>query len=644
MNKYVENGRIEQLVKNHIPEIQGLRGVAVLLVVLFHSSDFLPGGFIGVDLFFVISGFVITKLLKREIESDQPKIVQRFFLGRFYRLLPATSVVVLVTLVLSTLVLSPIDSIQNVTAVSRYASLFFGNFGLLQSGGYFYSSNPLEHLWSLGVEAQFYIVYPFVFFFFYRFSGRFKRTALVFTCMVLSMVLASLFFATFGARLFSQVFEISARDFSFYMMPSRSWEFLLGTLVAVVPNDKIVQKSIIKLSALLVSVVTFAISSIYFDMQDSFPSYFALLPATASAVIICMYNQSMAVSAILRSRLLVLIGNVSFSWYLWHWPLIVFSEALFPNIRHIALFASFVSLGPACLSYFFIEKKYRFNKLQGLKPTIVFALCLIILPISVSLVIDGFRERLINHIADASALDDNRFSVVNQCQHILNLESDKCFLKSPGSRRRVVLFGDSHASSASDGAVAAAKVAGFDIGVVSFDGCPPFPVSGTIGGCADPRSVYEQTLTAMEPDTVVLVNSLEHYLQYDESKREHSAYIVGSLSEYVKSLVSNDIRVVVLLQVPNMKIGGQVSIVRPRLSTSTSSLKDQETRFDLLKQLRMKIGSDPMVTIVETDEIFCKKDLCYPRSNGELLYRDQSHLNPLGSMLLVRPLANALNP
>ena len=138
------------------------------------------------------------------------------------------------------------------------------------------------------------------------------------------------------------------------------------------------------------------------------------------------------------------------------------------------------------MSYFFIEKKYKFNKFHGLKPTIVFALCLIILPVSVSLVIDGFRERLIKHIADASALDDNRFSVVNQCQHVLNLEPDKCFLKSPGSQRRVVLFGDSHASSASDGTVAAAKVAGFDIGVVSFDGCPPFPVSGSIGGCADP--------------------------------------------------------------------------------------------------------------------------------------------------------------
>ena len=133
MNKYVENGRTKQLAKTHIPEIQGLRGVAVLLVVLFHSSDFLPGGFIGVDLFFVISGFVITKLLIREIESDQPKIVQRFFLGRFYRLFPATSVVVLITLVLSTLVLSPIDSIPKATAVSRYASMFMGNFGLLQS-------------------------------------------------------------------------------------------------------------------------------------------------------------------------------------------------------------------------------------------------------------------------------------------------------------------------------------------------------------------------------------------------------------------------------------------------------------------------------------------------------------------------------
>ena len=141
-----------------------------------------------------------------------------------------------------------------------------------------------------------------------------------------------------------------------------------------------------------------------------------------------------------------------------------------------------------------------------------------------------------------------------------------------------------------------------------------------------------------------MVNSLEHYLQYDVNSSVNNAYIVDSLSEYVDSLVSNDMRVVILLQVPNMEIGGQVSILRPRLSTSRSNLKDQENRASLLNQLRTKIGSDPMITIVETDEIFCKNDLCDPRSGGELLYRDQSHLNPLGSMLLVKPLANALNP
>jgi hypothetical protein len=427
-------------------------------------------------------------------------------------------------------------------------------------------------------------------------------------------------------------------------MPSRSWEFLLGALVAVVPIDVKTKKSFIWWTVLLVSIAAFTIATICFDRRNSFPSFLALLPAMGSAAVVCFYIQSSVVSMILRSRLLVLIGNISFSWYLWHWPLIVFFEALFPNVRHIALFASFASLGPACLSYFFIEKRVRFNKHYGSKTTAVFALSLIILPLSVSFVIDGFRERIKPHLADAPALEDNRFSVVNQCQHVLNLESDKCFLKFFGSLHRAVLFGDSHASSASDGTIAAAKLAGFDIGVVSFDGCPPFPVSGSIDGCSIPRSVYEHTIAATKPNTVVLVNSLEHYLQYDESNTEDSAYIVGSMSEYIKSLVSDDIRVVVLLQVPNMKIDGQISIARPRLSTSTSNLKDQETRFALLKQLRMEIGDDPMVTIVETNEIYCKNDLCNPRSNGELLYRDQSHLNPRGSMLLVENLANALNP
>jgi peptidoglycan/LPS O-acetylase OafA/YrhL len=644
MNNYVENGRTKQLTKTHIPEIQGLRGVAVLLVVLFHSSDFLPGGFIGVDLFFVISGFVITKLLIREIESDQPKIVQRFFLGRFYRLFPATSVVVLITLVLSALVLSPIDSIPKATAVSRYASIFMGNFGLLQSGGYFYSSNPFEHLWSLGVEAQFYLVYPCVFLYFYRFANRRKRAGYVLACMIVCMVVASLFFATLGARLISQVFGFNARDFSFYMMPSRSWEFLLGTLVAIIPNDKKTQKSIIGRFALLASIVTVTISAIYFDRQNSFPSYLALFPAAGSAIVVCFYSQSFAVATILRSRFLVLIGNISFSWYLWHWPLIVFSEALFPNIQHLALIVGIASLGPAWLSYVFIETKIRFKMNYEVKRTLLLLFCLIVLPMSVSFVIDAIRERLNQHIDDASALEDNRFSVVNQCQHVLNLEMDKCFLKSPGSQDRAVLFGDSHASSASDGTVAAAKVAGFDIGVVSFDGCPPFPISSSIDGCSTVRSVYEQTLAVIKPATVILVNSLEHYLQYDVKSSVSNAYIVDSLSEYVDFLVSNDMRVVILLQVPNMEIGGQVSILRPRLSTSRSNLKDQENRASLLNQLRTKIGGDPMITIVETDEIFCKNDLCDPRSGGELLYRDQSHLSPLGSMLLVKPLANALNP
>ena len=640
MASYSNNNNYIQPSATYIPEIQGMRGVAVLFVILFHAGVFLPGGFIGVDIFFVISGFVITKLLVRELETGETKIIRRFFLGRFYRLFPASAAVVLFTLFLSTISLSPIDGIQSVTSISRHASLFIGNIGLVNSGGYFFSSNPLEHLWSLGVEAQFYAIYPMVFLFLYRFSKKWKQSGLVLAMMIAGMIFVSLFFATFGARKISQIFEINARDFSFYMMPSRSWEFLLGTLVAIIPGNKEAQKSVYKMSALLASLAIIAGSAILFESQDSFPSYLSLLPPFGSAIVIAFHRQSRGLIALLRSRLLIFIGNISYSWYLWHWPLIVISRALFPNLRNGSLIFALVSLGPAWLSYRFIEKKIQFKNNLRVRQIITIALCSIVIPISTSYAIDGFRTKLKSHIADAPALEDRRFSVVNQCQHVVQRELDGCYKNAVNSKNTVVLFGDSHASSASDGVVEAAKIAGVDIGVVSFDGCPPFEISEIGDGCSVARTTYEKTLEDLGPDTVVLVNSLEHYLQYDGNKIE-SSFIVKSLSKYVESLTSSNVRVVVVLQVPSMRINGQASILRPRLKTSTSNLTDQKSRSSLINQLRNSVGTNPLVTFVETDEIFCENNICNPRSNGELIYRDQSHLNVLGSMRLA-PLLTAI--
>ena len=625
----------------YIPEIQGLRGVAVLLVILFHAGVFLPGGYIGVDMFFVISGFVITKLFIREIEIGTPKIIRRFFLGRFYRLLPASAAVVLFTLLFSTIALSPLDGIQSVTSISRHAAFFVGNIGLLHSGGYFFSINPLEHLWSLGVEAQFYVAYPIVFLCLHKFSRRWERASLIFSCLLMCMIFGSLFFATVGAKQLSEIFRITPRDFSFYMMPSRSWEFLMGAMVAIVPENKKVKASTGKLIMLLAGVAILAGSAFYFHAQNSFPSFLSLLPALGTSLVIGLYMQSSVVVACLRSRLLTFIGNISYSLYLWHWPFIVFSKALFPNLQFAAPFFAVASLAPAWLSYRFIEKKIRFKKNIKLRQITSVVLCAIVLPISASYAIDGLTINLRKYIQDAPALEDLRFSVRNQCQHVIQMNTDKCYRKEVNSNNEAVLFGDSHASSASDGIVGAAKIARFSLGVVSFDGCPPFPISAIGDGCSEARVVYEQTLEILSPNTVVLVNSLEHYLQYDGGKID-SAFIVGSLSRYVETLTSRNIRVVIVLQVPNMKINGQVSVLRPRLSTSESNLTDQKDRFSLLRQLRDKVGGNPLVSFVETDELFCSNGACNPRFNDELIYRDQSHLNPVGSMRLANPTALAL--
>ena len=643
MDSHLNASHLGQVRESYIPEIQGLRGIAVLLVFLFHVGILVSGGFIGVDVFFVISGFVITKLLFREVNSGQPKIIRRFFLGRFYRLFPASAVVVLFTLLVSIFALSPLDGIQPVTSVSRYTSFFMGNIGLLQSGGgYFFSANPLEHLWSLGVEAQFYIAFPIIFLLVNKFSRRWKHKDLVFVSVTVVMIFGSLLFASFGARIFSQVLNISARDFSFYMMPSRAWEFLLGTLVGVIPNNRLKNKSTVKLFALLIGIGVLAGSAVLFENQNSFPSFLSLMPALGTSVVICFFNQSVIVVKILKSKLLVFIGNISYSWYLWHWPFVVFGKAIYPTTQHVALLLGLASLGPAWLSYWFIEKRLKFNNDFSGKRVVAFATCCIALPLSTSYLVDGFRVDLIKYITDAPALEDLRFSVVNQCQHVVYLESGGCFEVATGSDDRVVLFGDSHAASASDGVIEAAKMAGFDIGVVTFDGCPPFPISNRLDGCSVARKTYEQTLDVLHPEVVVLVNSLEHYLQYDSENNTETAFIVGSQAKYVKSMTANDIRVVIILQVPNMKISGQPSLLRKRLSTSTSNLNDQRTRAGLIGQLRSAIGSDSLVSFVETDEVFCKRKLCNPRMDGTLIYRDSSHLNPLGSMMLAGPVSAAL--
>jgi peptidoglycan/LPS O-acetylase OafA/YrhL len=160
-------------------------------------------------------------------------------------------------------------------------------------------------------------------------------------------------------KIIAQFFDINARDFSFYMMPSRSWEFLLGTLVAMTPNNKEVKKSVLKLCVLLVGIAIIIGSAVLFGKQDGFPSLLSLLPAFGSAIVILLYKQSFVVVALLRSRLLTFIGNISYSWYLWHWPFIVFSKALFPDINHVSLVFAFASLGPAWLSYRYIENRYK---------------------------------------------------------------------------------------------------------------------------------------------------------------------------------------------------------------------------------------------------------------------------------------------
>ena len=630
------------------PEIQGLRGVAVLLVVIYHSGLGLSGGYIGVDVFFVVSGYVITLLLLREYELGQTRVLRRFYKRRILRLLPAASVVVISVVLFSLFALSPTNEMLQVTDLARSTTKFVANFKLLEDPGYFSLQNPLQHMWSLAVEEQFYLIFPVGLLLFLKYFRRSPHARILLLIAVTGIALLSLLGSialTYGrgSQLIADKFQTTPQNFSFYMMPSRMWEFYVGVGLALIPQAA--EFRFAKLNRLFVLIGTFALlySAAVFDSQTRFPGLAAMLPVLGTASIIRSARFSGLIYSFLTTRPMRFIGDISYSWYLWHWPAIVFAMVLVPNNQSVVIIVAVLSLLPATLSYRFIETRYRIRRsYTNLKFLAISSVCIII-PLLTASLVDAASTRLENRIPEMAAMKDNGFSVINGCHNSSRPLSDQCYLSQTASLGTAVLFGDSHAASASDGVVNAAALSHLSIGIATFDGCPPFLLDPGGLGCQGRRQIYEQILRELQPEIVILVGAFQHYVQLDTPlDRTTMSFIVDSEIKYVQSLVDDGRHVVVVLEVPTMDLHGQVSLIRPHLTISITQLSSQLRRNLLNDQLRTGLSAFANVSIVETDEIFCPDGECDPQKNGTLLYRDGSHLNRVGSLKLVKPLEEAI--
>lgn len=333
-------------------DIDGLRALAILPVVLFHAfPNLLPGGFIGVDIFFVISGFLITSILLKDIQAGNYSI-KTFYARRVRRIFPALSFVLLFCLALGWVVLTAAEY-RSLGKHAGGGAGFIANFMFWKEAGYFDAAGdtkPLLHLWSLGIEEQFYIVWPLLLYFFAKRSWN-----------VLSLILA-VALLSFGLNIWQVGGNPSA---AFYSPLSRSWELALGAFLAyqaLYPAQvftSFVERHRSLLSGL--SLVMVVIGFVVINESRAFPGWWALLPALGSALLIASGPHGLVNRFVLSRRFFVWVGLISFPLYLWHWPLLSFARIIYSetppvDIRVVLVVLSIVL---AALTYYLIEKPIR---------------------------------------------------------------------------------------------------------------------------------------------------------------------------------------------------------------------------------------------------------------------------------------------
>ncbi|WP_263576709.1 acyltransferase family protein [Acinetobacter pseudolwoffii] len=635
--------------KNFRYDINGLRAYAVILVVLFHFGIIgFAAGFIGVDIFFVISGFLMTSIVIKSLDKGNFSLL-KFYLARGIRIVPALFVVSTIVLILGWFLVLPTD--YKALAKHTLSSInFFSNIVYWRESGYFDTDShnkALLHTWSLSVEWQFYLVFPIIVALLYKIKKS-RNFLLIFFILgtIISLILSII---------------ITAKNPSagFFLLPTRAWEMLAGGLIFFIPKEKVPYKKPLE----FIGFFLIAISCYIFSTDTLWPSYNAILPVLGAFLILLAHQQN---SIFTKGSVFQWLGNNSYSIYLWHWPIVFFLHYFYKNDDYIFITAGIIlSIILGWLSYTYIENPTRkkLSNLSIVKSYFLWFLSISILSL-ISIMIfkfDGVKNRFSNEINNIS-------NTIND----INPRRDECLGKQDDSQLKkctygdgplsLIVVGDSHASAMLNGVINALPN---NTSLISFtiSGCPTVKNLKKTNmpeySCGERvKDIINDIKTNYSTDIPILVINRANAIFQGEPENDKSnqpiryintpslvfdeEYYAQMRNAYVDTLKDLSASHKVYITRPTPEAKKEISnlaakIFKYHLPTQDLTItwnEYYERSKQAWKAQDMAAQSTKNIQIIDLSREFCDNETCYFTQNNLPLFYDDDHMSWTASLKL----------
>ncbi len=639
-------------------DIDGLRALAVILVVIFHAGfDFIPGGYIGVDVFFVISGFLITGIIKSDLTKNRFTFAN-FYKRRIKRLMPALFFVLFVTSILAFFILLPQDFSSYgrsvIAVVLSLSNVYFWR----ENGGYFdgnVQEVPLLHTWSLSVEEQYYLVWPF----FMVLTAKYLEKKIYLWVLLLVTIVGVLFSQwvsdiTFGA--------------AYYLLPTRAFELLLGSILALSWNRLPVLSGMLMNILALVGISLILGAAIYLDESSSFPGYNAVIPTLGAALLLYTGRSKFSVvNSLLSLTPIVWIGLISYSLYLWHWPVVVFIRYMGIELTTaISCFIVVLSIILGWISWKYVETPFRKSTHTEFKPVFhkyYLAPSLAIIVMGLGIVLSyGLPQRFSPVVIAMEQAVASKPAILRKgCHSPTRLSNTKpnsdCQLGSELDQRvKALLIGDSHGNHLTGFMGELARNANISLMDYTLDEC--IPIFDLNWGhnlyysniCRERNEITLDFINNNSFDYVLLagywptLNGYVYVFQNDDkpiNRSDFLAIFVDKLSKTIERIEQTGARAVLVKDVaPNGHASPKCEIKRLLFNKDLVcdiEKKKVDIRDTMINEVFANLAKEyPNLLILDPKVAMCDEDYCYSFLDQTPLFLDNSHLNEEGSRVLGR--------